>query len=81
MTRSSVRGNALESTASETANMTAAPTPCAAREALSIVIDGAAAHSSEVAVKMPRPTPNSRRRPKRSASEPAVMTVAARASV
>jgi hypothetical protein len=75
--RSSMRGKALESTASETANMTAAPTPCAAREALSIVIDWAAAHSSEVAVKRPSPMTNSRRRPKRSASEPAVMTVAA----
>ena len=75
--RSSMRGNALESTASETANITAAPTPCAARAALSIVIDCAPAHSSEVAVKMPRPRQNSRRRPKRSASAPAVMTVAA----
>ena len=75
--RSSGRGNACESTASDTANMTAAPTPCAAREALSTVIDGAAAHSSEVAMKMPSPTPNSRRRPKRSASAPAVITVAA----
>ena len=75
--RCSVRGKALESTASETANMIAAPTPCAARETLSIVIDCAPAHSSEVAVKTPSPMPNSRRRPKRSASEPAVMTVAA----
>ena len=40
--RSSVRGNACESTASDTANIIAAPTPCAAREALSIVIDCAA---------------------------------------
>ena len=62
MTRSSLRGNALESTASETANMIAAPTPCAAREALSIVIDCAVAHSREVAVKMPSPTTNNRRR-------------------
>ena len=75
--RSSMRGNALESTASETANMTAAPTPCAAREALSISIDCAPAHSSEVAVNTTRPTVNSRRRPKRSASAPAVRTVAA----
>ena len=76
-----MRGKALESTASETANMTAAPRPCAARETLSIVIDDAAAQSSEVAMKMPSPTPNSRRRPKRSASEPAVITVAARERV
>ena len=76
-----MRGKASASTASETANMTAAPTPWAAREALSIVIDDAAAHSSEVAVKVPSPTMNRRRRPKRSASEPAVMTVAARVSV
>jgi hypothetical protein len=80
-TRSCVRGNVWESTASETANMTAAPRPCAARAALSIVIDCAAAHSSEVAVKRPRPTRNRRRRPKRSASEPAVITVAASGSV
>jgi hypothetical protein len=48
---------------------------------LSIVIDCAAAHSSEVAVKTPRPMPKNRRWPKRSASDPAVMTVAARARV
>ena len=75
--RCSGRGKALESTAKEAANMTAAPTPCAARETLSIVIDWAPAHSSEVAVKIPSPAANSRRWPKRSASEPAVMTVAA----
>ena len=79
--RWSVRGNALDSTASDTANMTAAPTPCAARETLSIVIDCAAAHSTDVAVKTPRPSPNRRRRPKRSARAPAVRTVAARGSV
>ena len=79
--RPSICGKALESTASETANMTAAPTPWAARDVLSIVIDCAAAHSSDVAVKTPSPTKNSLRRPKRSASEPAVMTVAASASV
>ena len=79
--RSSGRGKAFESTASEAANMIAAPTPCAARDALSIVIDCAAAHSSEVAVKMPSPIPNSRRRPNRSASAPAVITVAASGSV
>ena len=60
--RSSMRGNALDSTASETANMIAAPTPCAARAVLSIVIDCAAAHTSEVAVNTPRPAQNIRRR-------------------
>jgi hypothetical protein len=48
---------------------------------LSIVIDCAAAHSSEVAVKIVIPIPNSRRRPNRSARLPAVMTVAARGRV
>ena len=61
--------------------MTAAPSPCAARETLSMVIDCDAAHSSDVAVNRARPATNSRRRPKRSASEPAVMTVAASVSV
>ena len=79
--RCSMRGNACESTASETANMSAAPMPCAARAASSIAIDCAAAHSSDVAVKTPRPSRNSRRRPKRSASAPAVSTVAASGSV
>ena len=79
--RSCGRGNAFESTASETANMIAAPTPWAARATLSIVIDCASPHSSDIAVKSARPITNSRRRPKRSASDPAVMTVAASASV
>ena len=79
--RCSGRGNACESTASEAANMSAAPSPCAARETLSIVIEVAAAHSSEVAVKTPSPSPSTRRRPKRSASAPAVMTTAASGTV
>ena len=41
-------GNALESRASETANMIAAPTPCTARAELSITMSDAAAHTSEV---------------------------------
>jgi hypothetical protein len=61
--------------------MIAAPTPCAARALLSITMSVAAAHTSDVTVKMARPMMKRRRRPKRSASEPAVSTAAASASV
>ena len=81
MARSWAPGKALESSASETANMIAAPTPCTARAELSITMSDAAAQTSDVTVKMERPMVNRRRRPNRSASEPAVNTTAARASV
>ena len=61
--------------------MIAAPTPWAARAELSITMSVAAAHTSDVTVKIERPMVKSRRRPKRSASEPAVSTTAASASV
>ena len=81
MARSAGSGNALESRASETANMIAAPMPCTAREELSITMSGADAQTSEATVKMERPIVNRKRRPKRSASEPAVSTTAASARV
>ena len=81
MARSSAVRNALESIASEQANMIAAPMPCTAREALSITMSDAAAQASEVTVKIERPIVNITRRPMRSASEPAVSTTAASASV
>jgi hypothetical protein len=71
----------LASSASETANMIAAPTPWTARAALSIVMSEAAAQTPEETVKTARPMTNRRRRPNRSASEPKVSTVAASASV
>jgi hypothetical protein len=61
--------------------MIAPPMPCTARALLSIAMSVAAAHAAEATVKMARPMAKSRRRPMRSASEPAVSTVVAIASV
>jgi hypothetical protein len=61
--------------------MMAAPMPWTARDALSIVMSWAAAQRPEAAVNSATPMPNSRRRPKRSASEPAVRTTVASARV
>src|SRR3954468_3458177 len=74
-------GKASRMSANDVANMMAAPTPCAARNASRVAIDGAAPHAADMAVKRTRPMANVRRRPRRSASEPAVSTVAARATV
>src|SRR5215217_7809143 len=74
-------GNACESRESDTANMIAAPTPWTARDELSIQMSCAAAQASDVTVKIESPTVNIMRRPSRSASEPAVSTTAASASV
>ena len=52
--------------------MTAAPSPCSARAAISSPADGASAHSADAALNRHSPITNSRRRPNRSASEPAV---------
>ena len=51
--------------------ISAPPTPCTARAAMSHPILGAAAHSTEARVNQPRPIRNTRRRPQRSLSEPA----------
>jgi hypothetical protein len=67
--------------ASETANMTAPPMPCTARARLSQVGSGASAATPDATVKIPRPHANTRRRPSRSASEPATRTKAASVSV
>jgi hypothetical protein len=61
--------------------MTAAPMPCTARAPLSIVMSVARPQPSEASVNSARPKVNSRRRPSRSASAPAVRTVLASASV
>ena len=77
--RSSGR-NALASSASEVANMIAPPTPCSARESARNVVSWATPHRAEPSVKTTIPTANTRRRPARSAIEPAVSSSAARVS-
>jgi hypothetical protein len=71
----------LASSARETANITAAPMPCTARATSRKTMSVEAAQAAEAAVKTARPIVNRRRRPKRSASEPAVRTTEASASV
>jgi hypothetical protein len=73
-------GNSWATRASDTANSTAPPTPWSARARLSRVGSGASAHSSEAIEKIASPAANSRRRPSRSASEPAGNTSAASVS-
>jgi hypothetical protein len=75
--RSRPDSNSTAISDSETANITAPPTPCSARARLRKVGSGASPHSNEATEKIPRPVANTRRRPSRSASEPAVSTSAA----
>ena len=72
--------NALDKSASDVANMIAPPTPCPARASVRNRGLGASPHSSEPVVKIATPTAKTRRRPSRSASEPAVSRSAARDS-
>ena len=81
MPRSRPALNSCAISASETANITAPPTPWNARARLRKVGSVARPANSEPSVKMPRPTAKTRRRPSRSASTPAVRTSAARGSV
>ena len=69
--------NAFASSARPVANMIAPPTPWAARARLRNVEPEARPQSSEPSVKTTIPIENSSRRPKRSASEPAVSSSAA----
>src|SRR5882757_3106464 len=48
----------------------ALPAPCTARNAINIPSDGANPQQAEAAINTPSPSPNSRRRPNRSPSEP-----------
>ena len=64
--------NSWASSASELGKTIAAPSPWSARMAISQAADGASAHSEEAAVNRHSPPTNSRLRPNRSASEPAV---------
>ena len=66
--------------ASEVANMTAPPTPWAARARLSMREDVASPQTSEEAVNTPSPMANTPRRPNMSPSTPAVRRKAARVS-
>src|SRR3954468_7183905 len=69
--------NVAASSASDVANIAAAPTPCRARASSRNSGELASAQSSDAAVKSPRPAVNSSRRPNRSASDPAVSSSAA----
>ena len=64
--------NSCASSASEAGNMTAAPSPCSARAAISSPDEEASVHSAEATVNRQTPITNSFLRPNRSASEPAV---------
>ena len=63
--------------ASDVANIAAPPTPCRPRARFSNVGVPAAAHRTDAAVKSTRPAVKTRRRPRRSASAPAVSRNAA----
>ena len=73
--------NSCAISASETENITAPPTPWNARAMFSAVAVGARAQASEDSVKITRPQTNTRRRPRRSASDPALSVKAASVSV
>jgi hypothetical protein len=59
----------------------APPRPCTARAAISTSIEGASAAAAEPSVKITRPIPNMRRRPKRSPSAAPVISSTAKVSV
>ena len=69
--------NVAASSASDVANIAAAPMPCSARASSRNSGEVASAHSSEAAVKTASPVVKMSRRPNRSASEPAVSSSAA----
>lgn len=62
-------GTAADSRVSVSGVTIAAPTPCAARAAISSPMPGARAAAAEEAVKIASPTADNRRRPKRSPRE------------
>ena len=73
-------GKAPAMSASEQANMHAAPVPCTARARLSMSGVVESPQASDAAMNRARPIVNTSRRPKRSASEPAVSSSAASVS-
>ena len=79
--RSRPAGNSWATARASTANITAPPTPCTARAMFRKVGSVASPASSEATEKIAEPAANTRRRPSRSASEPAVSTSAASGSV
>src|SRR5262249_13177854 len=70
------RGNAASTSASDAGSSIAAPTPCSTRDPTSIVGNCASAHSADDAVKIAAPHRNTRLRPTRSATRPAVTSSA-----
>ena len=79
--RSLPAGNSCATSASETANIAAPPIPSTARETFRKVASGASPAANDATEKIVNPAANTARRPRRSASEPAVNTTAASASV
>jgi hypothetical protein len=71
-TRSRGSGKAAVSRASEPGSSAAAPTACRARAVTRAGRLGASPHRAEAAVNTTRPVRNTRRRPNRSPSDPAV---------
>src|SRR5947209_16149362 len=67
--------------AREAGNITAAPAPCAMRDAMSTPKCGAKPHATDAAVKVARPIPNAVRAPILSDNAPAESKRAAKASV
>jgi hypothetical protein len=57
---------AFVSTLTETGKISAAPTPCSARKAMTNVADGAGAHRTDASPNNPTPASSVRRRPKMS---------------
>jgi hypothetical protein len=72
--RSRGSGRALTTIARPTGLSIDAPAPCTARAATRTPMDGAAAQASDAAPNTTRPHWNIRRRPKRSANAPEVMS-------
>lgn len=74
-------GNAAAAIANPCGSITAAASPWPARAASSAGSEGAAAHSSDIAANAANPIRNSRRRPNRSPTDPAVSSTAAKATL
>ena len=74
-------GTAAERIVSVSGITIAPPSPCTARAASSVPIEGASAAAAEASVKMPSPIANMRLRPKRSPSAAPVKRNTAKVSV
>jgi hypothetical protein len=76
----SLPSNSWAISASAVANIAPPPTPCRPRARLSRVASPEIPHRKDATVNSPKPTENTRRRPSRSPSEPAIRRKVARVS-